>query len=173
MNGSILGALSRTLADSPYFTPIASAPGLVRPLWLAAVAVAGTLTLAAAWRDDSPEAVDRGFVLVLAGAQLVSPLGWIYYFWLLVGPAAALITAWFDRTRQPVRSAGPGSAQVRWRNRLLWASLPCLIWPLGLVRVLQPSGWVTATIGSVYFWGTLLVWTAVLLDAASRRSRPT
>ena len=163
MNGSILGALSRMLSESPYFTPFVSAPGLVRPLWLCGAAIAGVLTLAAAWRDDSPEAVDRGFVLVLVGAQLVSPLGWIYYFWLPVGPAAALVANWLEQRRE--RSASRSEPPlVRWRNLLLWTSLPCLMWPLGLVTARQPSALATATLGSVYFWGTVLFWAGVLVD---------
>jgi hypothetical protein len=162
MNGSILGVLSRTMSESPYFTPLVSAPGLVRPLWLCGAAIAGVLTLAAAWRDDSPEAVDRGFVLVLVGAQLVSPLGWVYYFWLPVGPAAALVADWLRQRRD--RTATAGTSAAHWRNVLLWTSLPCLVWPLGLVTAWQPSRLATATLGSVYFWGTVLVWSSVLLD---------
>jgi glycosyl transferase family 87 len=172
MNGSILGALSRMLSESPYFTPFVSAPGLVRPLWLCGAAIAGVATLAAAWRDDSPEAVDRGFVLVLVGAQLVSPLGWIYYFWLPVGPAAALVVNWLRERRERTALRGEQPA-VRWRNVLLWTSLPCLMWPLGLVTAQQPSALATATLGSVYFWGTVLLWAGVLVDelraSANRR----
>jgi hypothetical protein len=171
MNGSILGALSRTLSESPYFTPFVSAPGLVRPIWLFGAAIAGVLTLAAAWLDDSPEAVDRGFVLVLVGAQLVSPLGWIYYFWLPVGPAAALVASWLKQARD--RPASNEEPAIRWRNLLLWMSLPCLMWPLALVTARQPSALATATIGSVYFWGTVLLWAGVLVDrlgaSATRR----
>ena len=94
MNGSVLGVLTRTLSGSPYFTPMASAPDLVRPLWLALAAAVAVTTLAALWRDDTRDAVDRGFFLVLLGAQLISPLGWIYYFWLPAGPAAALFLSW-------------------------------------------------------------------------------
>jgi hypothetical protein len=174
MNGSILGALSRTMGESPYFTPLASAPGLVRPLWLSAAAVAGVLTLSAAWRDDSPEAVDRGFALVLVGAQLVSPLGWIYYFWLPVGPTAALVASWVQQARNRAASKSAEPA-VTWRNLLLWMALPCLMWPLSLVTAGQPSGWATATLGSAYFWGTLLFWAGVLLDesrATANARRP-
>ncbi len=161
MNGSVLGVLTRTLSGSPYFTPMASAPDLVRPLWLALAAAVAVTTLAALWRDDTRDAVDRGFFLVLLGAQLISPLGWIYYFWLPAGPAAALFLSWLREDRDVSRD---GTASIRWRNGLALASLPLFAWPLALVTIRQPSGVATLTIGSVYFWATLLIWAAVLFD---------
>lgn len=160
MNGSVLGVLSRTLDHSPYFTAIANATDLVRPLWIGLAAAAALVTLAAVWRDDTRNAVDRGFFLVLVGAQLVSPLGWIYYFWLPAGPAAALVLSWLRERRDP----GAAAALTRWRNGLAWASLPFLVWPLALVTVRQPNALATLTFGSVYFWGTSLIWTAALVD---------
>lgn len=173
MNGSFLGVLSRTLSESPYFTPLVSAPGLVRPLWLCAAFAAGVLTLLAARWGETPEAVDRGFVLVLVGAQLVSPLGWIYYFWLPIGPAVSLLANWIRRRPERASSSGTNLTTTRCRDLVLWASLPGLIWPLSLVTWHQPSPWATVTVGSAYFWATLLVWTGVLVDAfGSRADRP-
>jgi hypothetical protein len=164
MNGSILGVLSRTFGDSPYFTPLSSAPEIIRPIWIGLAGAAALLTLLAVWRDETRDAVDRGFFLVLVGAQLISPLGWIYYFWLPAGPAAALLLSWLGQRRDARRDRreGPGT---RWRNRLAWASLPFLAWPLTLVTLRQPSALATLTLGSVYFWGTILIWTAVLVDS--------
>jgi alpha-1,2-mannosyltransferase len=169
MNGSLLGVLSRTLGDSPYFTPLASAPAIVPSVWLAAAVAAALVTLAAVWRDETKEAVDRGFLLVLVGAQLVSPLGWIYYFWLPIGPAAALVLSWIRQRREHPEEVGVAP----WRNRLAWASLPFLAWPLSLMTLRQPSALATLTIGSAYFWGTLLIWAAVLVDGFQATRRET
>ena len=45
-----------------------------------------------------------------------------------------------------------------------------LWWPNELTILGQPSGWATLTIGSSYFWGTLTLWSALLL--APRRAIP-
>lgn len=38
----------------------------------------------------------------------------------------------------------------------------CLVWPVAGTLALQPHSWATATVGSVYFWGTLALWGCLL-----------
>jgi len=152
MNGSLLGMLSRSLRPSPYFTPQWLAPELVRPFWRigALVILAATLWISA--RDRSDVAVDRGFALLLLGALLVSPLGWVYYLWLPVGPMAALAVTWFRDWRPAARL----------RTTLLACAAPALVCPLILITAWQPAGWLTPILGSAYFWATLLMWSALV-----------
>jgi hypothetical protein len=48
-------------------------------------------------------------------------------------------------------------------------SAACLICPLILVTAWQPSGWLTLTLGSAYFWGTLLLWSTLMFGRAAPR----
>jgi hypothetical protein len=159
MNGSILGVLVRSLAESPYYSPVALARSLIRPLWLIGALSVLISTLRVAVRDRSPMGVDRGFALMLVGALLVSPLGWVYYLWLPLGPVLALAVTWHGEGRR-----SPLALQI-----LAGAAAVCLICPLVLVTAWQPSAWLTLTLGSAYFWGTLLLWSALMFDRAATR----
>jgi hypothetical protein len=160
MNGSILGVLVRSAAESPYYTPVVLARQLIRPIWMIGALTTLITTIWIAARDRTPLGVDRGFALLLVGALLVSPLGWVYYLWLPVGPILALAVAWRLSDRRPRAIA-----------IVSMAAAVCLVCPLILVTAWQPSGWRTLTLGSAYFWGTLLLWTALLLDHAAARRR--
>ena len=59
--------------------------------WPLAAGAVGIVTFAVIARDRSGHATDRAFGLLLVAAQLMSPLGWIYYQWLPAGPIAATI----------------------------------------------------------------------------------
>jgi alpha-1,2-mannosyltransferase len=154
MNGSLLGILGRTLRASPYFTPTWPAPELVRPVWQIGALTILVATIWMAVRDRTDVAVDRGFALLLLGSLLVSPLGWVYYLWLPLGPLAGLALTWF----------GEAERRLRVRTALLACSLPGLVAPLVVVTAGQPSGWLTLTLGSAYFWATSMLWTAVVAD---------
>jgi alpha-1,2-mannosyltransferase len=156
MNGSLLGMLSRSLRPSPYFTPAWLAPELVRPLWLTGALAILSSTLWVSVRDRSDSSVDRGYALLLLGSLLVSPLGWVYYLWLPLGPVAALAAAWASR-RVTDRLLG-------WRNLILGLAVPGLVCPLILTTALQPSPWATVSMGSAYFWGTTFLWCALAID---------
>jgi hypothetical protein len=140
MNGSLLGFATRSLAGSPYFSPLLARRTWIEPLWLLAAVCVGTAT----WRAIrlSPS-LDRHFALVLLAAQLMSPLGWAYYLWLPVGPALA---AWQSEEASPAALFG----------------VLILLAPLSVVLAWQPSGLATITIGSAYFWGTVCVWSSML-----------
>jgi len=128
MNGSILGLLTRTLSESPYYSPLLSTPSLITPIWLAAAGLVGLLTLLAAASRPADSNVDRDFALLLLVSQLISPLGWVYYLWLPVGPLAALIATWRrERESEGIRSM---PFLARWRDGFLLLATPGLVWPL-------------------------------------------
>jgi hypothetical protein len=134
MNGSLQGLLARTLAPSPEFTPFADAPcsrGFVVPR-----RSRGSLSFVVAKRS-----VDHAFASLILGALLISPLGWVYYLWLVLPPALAL---W--HLRAPVT---------------VWLGLAALATPYISIAAGQPSPWMTLTIGALYTWATLLLWIGV------------
>jgi hypothetical protein len=143
MNASIWGLLDRALAGFRVYSPIVEARWVAPPMWL----LLGILVLMMTFRHfvRASADVDRDTALVLAAALLVSPLGWVYYFWLLVPPSAALfrggaenwgICAW--------TVAGLVGAGTLWHaSAIAWG---------------QPSGVATLTIGSPYFWALTTVW---------------
>jgi hypothetical protein len=128
MNASLRGLLARTLtSDGAVVTPVADLPALVTPLFAVAAAAVMIVTLIRTRRAD----VDRSWPVLMAGALLVSPLGWIYYcWWMLPG---------FTPSRLMIRAP------------LLWIPMVCLTW-------WQPHPLATASIASAYTWGLLLVW---------------
>ena len=157
MNGSIAGIVARTLADSPLFDPIVSAPALVRPITALgnlAIFVASAVLL----RRQAAASADIVFAVLLLVAQLVSPLGWIYYLPLVAGP----LVGWWRGSTMLVPAA-------RW---LLWLSLPGLILPHVFTAVWRHDPWAGPTIGSIYFWSTLFMWAAVFVQEWVRRSVP-
>lgn len=159
MNGSILGILVRALTESPYYTPALLARHLIRPIWAIGALTVLMTTVWLAARDRSPLGVDRGFALLLVGALLVSPLGWVYYLWLPLGPSLALAVAWRVSGRRIPRAIAVLSGVVA----------VCLTCPLIAVTAWQPSAVLTLTLGSAYFWGTLLLWSVLLFDRALAR----
>ena len=162
MNGSILGLLTRTLSESPYYSPLLSTPSLITPIWLAAAGLVGLLTLLAAASRPADSNVDRDFALLLLVSQLISPLGWVYYLWLPVGPLAALIATWRrERESEGIRSM---PFLARWRDGFLLLATPGLVWPLFGTTLFQPHRWATVVVGSVYFWATFALWLSLLVD---------
>jgi Glycosyltransferase family 87 len=140
-NASFAGAAARTLGSQG----------------LAAASVIGgvglLLTVAAAVRSKD---VDRSWLLLMAGALLWSPLGWIYYGWLLMPPMIGLAL----RRRLPA---------LMWAWALLW------LWPPYAPPVAAGQPLAEMTVGSIYFWGLLLLWMGALrgpegVDASNIRA---
>ena len=104
------------------------------------------LTAAAAARSKD---VDRSWLLLMAGALLWTPLGWIYYGWLLMPPVIALAV------RRPL----PG---LMWTWALLW------LWPPYAPRVGAGQTVAEVTLGSVYFWGVMVLWGSTLAACRQR-----
>ncbi len=162
MNASVLGFLSRCLTPGPHFSPLAVAPWLVQPIWILAAGVIFILTIATSLLDPRTCSVDRDFALMLLAALLISPLGWVYYLWLPLGPfIGILVSSWQAGTgeRFAIRS-GP----TAWRNRLFWAGLIALTIPPPVVDLIEHNPWATASLGSSYFWGALVLWASLFLD---------
>lgn len=162
-NTSILGFLTRILTTTPAL-PLAQTLDFVKILWLSLAGVIGLFTFGVILRDSTATAVDRHFALLLLAALLISPLGWIYYWWLPFGPFFVLVMAW----RQEQQGTLPVPSLVRWRNRLFLLALPGLFCPLPTIVLFPSQLWVKASIGSIYFWTTLFLWMSLIAD--SRRS---
>jgi hypothetical protein len=130
LNASLLGVLSRVTSEN-----------WARPLWLAGSA---GVSACAVWRvARSPLNADRDLALAFLTVLLVSPLGWVYYLPVALGPLLAVsrITDW------------------RWW-RLLGVAL--LFWPVTLGRPLLAdqlarTPW-NAVVGSLYAVGLLTLW---------------
>jgi len=168
-NASVLGILTRSLGENPYYTPLAVAPEFILPLWLPTVVVIAVSSLAAVRFDRSTSAVDRAFAILLSAALLISPLGWIYYLWLAIGPVTALAIAW---SREPARDRhAPGAGAARWRQRLLVLAVPGLVWPHFATFLFQPHAWATPLIASSYFWSIAALWCAIVLDGLAAQAR--
>lgn len=154
MNASIFGFLRRAFDAQPIVTPVVVAPALVRFLWIVAAAVVGLITVAVVIRDRTASAVDRAFGLLLVAAQLISPLGWIYYLWLPAGPVAALALRPRPE-RPPLRGA---------RRALAFGAAVGFAWPMPFLMAFQPHAWATLCVASMYFWATLALWLWLLID---------
>lgn len=153
MNGSLMGLWARVLAPSPYFKPLVHAPRLILPL-AGVGAVATLLASSRGARLSGPAAaIDRCFVVWVLAAQLASPLGWVYYLWLGLGPFLAWRCGWEEQTRG--------------QRVAFWIGVVALFFPLPAIIDGQPSGFATLTLGSAYCWGTLALWVA----AVSQRDR--
>jgi hypothetical protein len=152
MNASWQGFVSRLVQGAPTIAPVVSRPELVAPIALAgSVAIAAITLLSAARRERAPDAT---VLLILLGAILASPLGWIYYLPLAYGP----ILGWMG--------AGRNWDGVRQLDRrplaLLAVGIAFCYLPQELTHTGQPSPLASITIGSAYFWGVLAAWLGVL-----------
>ncbi|GJL49714.1 MAG: hypothetical protein NPIRA01_09410 [Nitrospirales bacterium] len=171
MNASLWGSLTRAFAENPMFTPAVHAEFLIIPLWsLFAAMIAG----AAFWisvRDSSSCATDRAFAILLFSAILISPLGWIYYLFFLLGPLTALISRWSNRLQRHMWQEY--LLQHKMRTLLLFGGISGLLVPLIGINLFQPNSLATLTLGSIYFWSTLMLWGCLVVDWAVDNHRPT
>ena len=169
MNASFFSIFRRAFDAQPIGTPLVIAPAVVKG-WLVAAAIVGIVTLGFTVRDRGRNAVDRAFALLLVAAQLMSPLGWIYYLWLPAGPIAAL--ALKLRNREVAQAFRPADAALKrcatFRHLLALIAAIGFVWPMPLLLAFRTHAWATLTIASVYFWATLALWVWLL---ASRDQR--
>jgi hypothetical protein len=140
MNGSLPGLVGRLLDTSPYHVAFVVAPRLAAALGLTLALVVAAISLAVARTADT----DRRWALLLLACLLCSPLGWIYYGWIVIGPLWVL---WKD-----ARLWMPG----------VWLAVPGLFLPMWLI-VPTTNALATLTLGSVYTWTYLGLWLAVLV----------
>ena len=157
MNASFLSIFRRAFDSQPIGTPLVIAPALVKG-WLVAAAIVGIVTIGFTMRDHGRDAVDRAFALLLVAAQLMSPLGWIYYLWLPAGPVAAV-------AMQRQRDGGSWSLATR---ALAAVAAIGFVWPMPFLLAFRTHAWATLTIASVYFWATLALWMWLLVDGGHR-----
>ena len=157
LNASLTGVLQRSLGRS-YLAVVADAPALVLPLAAALSAVVAAVTFVAIARARRAD-VDAEWTALLLASLLISPLGWNYYLWIALWPAAALIAA-----RAPWR---------RPRASDLWlvCGLAGWLWWSKMTLWGQPHPLATVTLGSMYFWALLAMWRWTL--AALTPFRPT
>jgi hypothetical protein len=126
--------------------------------------VIGLLSYLVVLADRTEESVDRSFALLMITALLVSPLGWLYYVWFVLGPAVAVL-AWGG-------SAARGGAFLRRvQIGLIWVAGMVSVIPEVVVRSFQPSSLLTVTLGSAYFWGMAALWAALLVHFCRRAHR--
>src|SRR5262245_16737208 len=129
LNGSWMGWLARALwPDWTY----------LRTWWRVGVAIIASLML---WQWSRPGSDQDGEWLgILSGSLLASPLGWVYYGPLLIGPFAG-----------------------RHRSTLLWVTYGLFCVPFDVLVWSSLSRAWMLTVESAYFWGFLVLFVASLL----------
>jgi hypothetical protein len=124
--------------------------GLTYLLWFL-TAVAGvmvTLVCVVRRRNDG----DWSYAVLFLASLLFSPLGWEYYTWSLFPPLLAI----------------GGQCLLARQRVVLLSVLVASLWPMRLTVLGQRSAPATFTAGSIYFWGFLLLWIALLRDTPEK-----
>jgi hypothetical protein len=110
------------------------------PLWGLSIIV---LVFAIYKRIASDRRPDLAWALILLGSLLVSPLGWIYYLPLAAGPIVASL-------------GGIGSWVCFWISAYM-----LLLFRSNFMANLPMSAGAAVSVGSIYAWTLLLLFTAV------------
>ena len=123
-NASFQAYVARVMTEWPgeIVASVGAALGLLATVWLA-------------HKRDA----DSAWSLLMAGALLWAPLGWVYYEWILVPPLAALIV----ERRLP---------------RVAWLLVIPFVWPITGYSVRITGTLLDAQVWSIYFWGLLGLW---------------
>ncbi len=138
-NASFQGYVGRVMLEWPgeIVASIGSGLGILATVWLA--------------HKSDP---DAAWALLMTGALLWAPLGWVYYEWIIAPPLAALIV---DR-RIP---------------RVAWLLVVACVWPITGHAVRITGTFLDAqVIGSIYFWGLLGLWLLLCSSAITRVQVP-
>ena len=159
MNGSLRALFTRTFEGGALLPPMVDAPNLAVPATVLASAAVVGVSLWQIGRNRNRLSADHLFAIALLAAQLVSPLGWVYYLWLAAGP---LIAIWLSARARPSRL----------REAAVWFAVPGLLWQLPLFSVGIRHWWQPATLQSIYMWTTLWLWIAVVVDLKRLTSPP-
>ena len=155
MNASWPGYVSRMLQGSSKMEPLAAVPWLVQPLAIFGAAFVLAATARATWRAPD-EVTWREWVLLvlLLGAFVASPLGWVYYLPLAYAP----LLGWLG--------AGDGWARLQQLPRPALAAVAIAIalffTPQEVANAGQPSTLATLTLASAYFYATVLLWATLI-----------
>jgi alpha-1,2-mannosyltransferase len=137
LNASFQGYVGRVMLEWPaqYVATIGSALGVLTTIWIARL------------RDP-----DLAWALLMTGALLWAPLGWVYYVWFLLPPIAALLA----EHRLP---------------RAAWLLAIPFVWPINASPVRITGTFLDLQITlSIYFWGLLALW--LLLGSSAIRLLP-
>jgi hypothetical protein len=149
MNASWNGFVTRVVHGGTGVLPLIPRLEALRAT-MAAIAVIFAVGAFVSTRGSG--ARDRNFLVLLLGALLTSPLGWVYYLPLGLGPLLGVLAP---------ALRGPGLAALgRGSLALGIAGVLALYVPQELTLRGQPSGLATLTIASTYFWAVLSLWLA-------------
>lgn len=128
MNASLQGLLARTLTAAPG----SNAPLIVVPRIVAPLAfLGGSAIVLVTLARTRRWTIEQSWTPLMVAALLASPLGWLYYIWWIL--------------------PGTRPSRLLIESPLLW--IPWAVLSLG-----QPNGWLTLTLGSLYFWGLFVLW---------------
>jgi hypothetical protein len=154
MNASWHGFISRALLGSESVEPLIRVAALVAPLGLVGSVALCAITLRESGRlgRDARE-VDLAFLLLLAGATLGSPLGWVYYLPLALGPLLGVL--WHGTWRA---LSSPVLATVAVMAAGFYV-------PQEEAASGQPSALMTVTVASAYFWSLAALWAGTVVLA--------
>jgi hypothetical protein len=136
--------------------PLFHLPAAVAPLGTAGALVFSAVTIWVARQlSATPAHCDLAFLLITSGALMASPLGWVYYMPLLLGPVIAVACTDLWRLLSTRELAGIGTAGAGLYVSLEQASSG------------QPSALLSITLASIYFWSAFAVWLGAI--ALSKR----
>lgn len=135
VNASIPGLVSRWFAARPYPFIVPTVPVVVVPR-LAGVLLVVALLALLIWTARAVRAAsrDRALAILSVAAILASPLGWIYYLPVALGPLAM-------------------TADLRLMFPVLGLAVP-----FAALAALPVTPWATLTLASIYGWSTLALW---------------
>jgi Glycosyltransferase family 87 len=155
MNASWPGYASRVLQGGATIQPAALSPWLVQPAAALGAAFVLAATVRSTWRGPADVAWREWALLVLLlGAILASPLGWVYYLPLTYAP----ILGWMG--------AGEGWARVKNLSKpaltAFVAAVALMYTPQEVANAGQPSTLATLTLASAYFYATALLWLTLI-----------
>jgi len=162
MNASLWGALARTVLENPTYETLFHAEFALYPLWGFFSACFASIAYYISFSDNSSRSIDRSFAILISSAILISPLGWTYYLFLMLGPLSALISQWYNQFRLTVSQQS--STLQRIQALLLLGSIPGFLVPLYSMPNLYSTALGTITIGSAYFWSTLMLWAFLVVN---------
>jgi hypothetical protein len=147
MNASWHGLVSRIFQGGSSVQPLIDLPPAVAPLGAAGAVVFSAVTISVARQlSANPAHCDLAFLLLTSGALIASPLGWVYYMPLLLGPVIAVGCTGMWRLLSTRELAAIGAAGSGLYVSLEQASSG------------QPSALLSITLASIYFWSAFAVW---------------
>ncbi|HWK10211.1 MAG TPA: glycosyltransferase family 87 protein [Vicinamibacterales bacterium] len=136
MNASATAPLARVTSGDPLQAGHA-APGIAPLLTVSAAIVA----LAGTWIAVTARRIDDAFTVLLLTCILASPLGWVYYHWIVAGPA-----------------------MVTFQRRTAVVIVACAAFLIPFIVLFPwPSVLFAGTLGSLYSWATLALWGSAIV----------